>query len=368
MSKKFCLFFVFLYAALILFFSVLLFAMPKSDFSPTENRMLADFPSFSAYSFFDGSYMEKFSDFCSDRFPFRSSLLAIDAATELALGKLESDTVMTGRDGNLIKRLEYSDLSQLKANIEAIKNLRKFAERHGADSLFFCAPRSVDVLADFCPFSFLGERYGEVWKEIGEAATVTDELKRRANAGEYVFYKTDHHWTSLGAYCAYAALGKELGFEPFPLSDFTPKKLSDCFYGTTYSSALIPGAVPDELFALRYQGDSQITVTDPSTGKKSGIYDFTALEGSSKYNFFLGGNKARLRVEGKEKAELVIIKDSFANSVIPFLARHYNIEIIDPRYLREPLGSLLEKLYSDGKSPTLLILFCIDTLTEKIGL
>ena len=119
---------------------------------------------------------------------------------------------------------------------------------------------------------------------------------------------------------------------------------------------------------MRYENDEGIKVTDISTGKVGGLYDYSALNGSSKYDFFLGGNKARLRVESGKKPKLVIIKDSFANSLIPFLARHFDMEVIDPRYLRQPLEKVLEELYGVGEPPTLLFFFGLDSLNGKIGL
>ena len=364
MSKKSSKFFICLYAILILSFSVLLFAIPKNEFSPTENRMLSDFPKLSADSVIDGSFMKKFSSFCCDHFPLRNTLLAIDSSSELALGKLEADSVMIGKNNNLIKRLEYNDFSTLRHNLEAIENLRSFANENTANFVFFCAPRSVDVLTDFCPFPFEGGRCGNIWNEIGSAVTVTNLLSQKATSGEYVFYKTDHHWTTLGAYYAYSVLGRYLGYTPFPLSDFRIEEASDCFYGSTYASAIILGASPDSIFAMRYEGDEKITVTDSSTKKVGGLYDYSALKGSSKYDFFLGGNKARLRIENGDKPTLILIKDSFANSIAPFLSRHYNIELIDPRYLREPLESLLSNLYRGKEKPPLLILAGIDTLAS----
>ena len=247
MSRKLSIFFVCLYGSLVLIFSVLLFALPKKDFSPTENRTLSGIPRFSPQSVLDGSYMEKFSSFCADGFPFRSFFLTLDSSRELALGKLEADGVMLGRDGNLIKRLEYNDASLLKSNLNRIEELRLFVEGKGADSVFFCAPRGVDVLADFCPFPFDGTRCAGAWEELGEAVTATEELREKAASGEYVFYKTDHHWTTLGAYYAYAVLGKELGYSPLPLTEFTVEIVSDSFLGTTYSAALIPSTTPTAL-------------------------------------------------------------------------------------------------------------------------
>lgn len=367
MSKKHSTIICAVYCAVVLTLSGLLFLLPKDDFSPRENRMLAKMPQLTAETVIDGRFTDNFSEFCADRFPFRTSMLTLNSSFELGLGKLETKSVMKGANGNLIKRLEYNNFEKIEENLSAIKSICDRATEKGMDAVFFCAPRAVDVLSNYCPPLFDSEKSGEVWAHIDTAKTLNEKLRQKAAAGEYVFYRTDHHWTSLGAYYAYCGLGEELGFSPYSLSDFTPKVASENFYGTTYSSALLPNVSPDKITAYRYAGDNKIKVTDMSTGKTSTLYDFTALEGSSKYDFFLGGNKAHLRVESG-KPRLILIKDSFANSVVPFLARHYDIDVIDPRYLREQLDDLLETLYSSEKKPDMLILFGIDTLNGNIGI
>lgn len=324
-------------------------------------------PRLSVESVVDGRFTDKFSAFCTDRFPFRTRMLTLNSSFELGLGKLETKSVMKGANGNLIKRLEYNSFEKLEENISAIENICEHAKENGGKAIFFCAPRAVDVLGDYCPPLFDSAKSGEVWEHVTNAQTLTEKLRTKAAAGEYVFYKTDHHWTTIGAYYAYCQLGKSLGFSPYPLSDFTPETVSEDFYGTTYSASLLPTVTPDKITAYRYEGDEKIKVTDMSTGKSSSLYDLTALDGSSKYDFFLGGNKAHLRIESGNP-RLVLIKDSFANSVIPFLARHFDIDVIDPRYLREPLENTLANLYSTEENPNVLILFGVDTLTEDVGL
>ena len=128
-----------------------------------------------------------------------------------------------------------------------------------------------------------------------------------------------------------------------------------------YSKAgLIPTAY-DELTLLRYEGDESITVNCFDSGcKQSSLYDWSKLGAKDKYSIFLGGNHGRLSVREADatKPRLLLIKDSFANAVLPLLARHYDVTIIDPRYYRADLSSLLEQEHFDA----ILILFGADTL------
>ena len=370
MSKKLSFITCALYGFIILAVWVAFLFFPAKDFSPTENRMLAQAPSLSAGELIDGGYAEKFSDFCADQFPLRAPLLSLNSSYELALGKSESNKVIYGKNGVLVKRLEYNDSHELKTNLLAIDSICRFAEENGAEAYFFCAPRAIDVLGNYCPAHFEARGSQTLWDTVASynAITANELLRSKADSGEYVFYKTDHHWTTLGAYYAYSELGKALGYSPYPLSDFDAETVSDSFLGTSYSASLFPSVSPDKITAMRYDGDGKISVTDLNTAKRFWLYDFSALETSSKYDFFLGGNKAHLRVGNRNMPRLVIIKDSFANSLVPFLALHYDIDVIDPRYLREPLENVLSELYSKEDSSALLVLFNLDSLTGDVGL
>ena len=355
-----------LYALLVFSVGTSIFLLPKKKLLERENRIASTFPTLSSETLLDKSFFVGFSEFCCDSFPARERLLTLNSSVELGWGKLESGGVMMGKKHNLIKRLEYQNFDKLKDNLDEIGKIRNRLESIGVKTHFLCVPGALDVLGEYAPLPFAVRESREVWRYVEGEINVTERLRERANTGEYVFYKTDHHWTSLGAYYAYCELGEYLGFVPYRPSDFEVETVSESFLGTTYSSALFPFAVSDKIEAFRYAGDSEITVTDLSTGRGGGLYDRSALSGSSKYDFFLGGNRAHVKVESG-KPRLILIKDSFANSLVPFLARHYDIDLIDPRYLKKPLSALISDIYSDGKPP-LLIIFGIDTLTGNAGL
>ena len=366
-SKKESLITCVIYAVIIVAFGLSIFVFPERGLLAHENRIAAELPVLSGEAILDKSFFEGFSKFCNDSFPFRERLLTLNSSVELCFGKLEAGGVMAGKNGNLIKQNACESFEQLKANAEAIDRICGYARAQGADTLFFCVPSTADVLADYVPLPWASSGDREVWQYVRCGLDMKAELRQRANAGEYVYYRTDHHWTTLGAYYAYCKLGQQLGFSPYPISDFHIECVSEDFLGSTYSSALFPFVSPDRIDAFRYDGDSHVSVTDLSTGKLGGLYDFAALSGNSKYDFFLGGNRAHMSAESG-KPRLILVKDSFANSLVPFLARHYDIDIIDPRYLRKPIDNLLLELYSEGDAPTLLVLFGIDTLTGNIGL
>ena len=345
------------YGLLVLGLSLTLVLSPKRSYSPSENRMLSALPYLSLESIANKSFASGLSAFCADHMPLREMLLALDTSTDVALGRLESRGVMLGKSGNLIKRLEYASLDVLKNNLLKLESLEAMAKE---GYIFACAPRGVDVLRDFCPSFFGGEQCDRAFEYLSEADIFTELLRQKANGGEYVFYKTDHHWTSLGAYYAYLSLADRLGYAPIPLDEFAEETVCNDFFGTTYSSILLPNASPDAITAYRYENEA--TVTDLSTGSTLPLYDKSALEKSSKYDFFLGGNRALLRVEGEGKPRLTIIKDSFANSLIPFLSIHYELDVIDPRYIKKPIDDIITELWAESGASPLLVILGTDTL------
>ena len=351
MSKRSAFFLCVLYALIIPVVSVLIFALPREAFSPEENRMLAELPSVGLGSLLDGSFGDGLSAFCCDRFPLRTQLLHTDTRLSEGLGRLESGGVMRGKNGNLIKRLELYDAETLVENLNAVKRICAYAKSMDTKAVFFCAPRAIDVLSGF----EFDPHAGGLWDKINQygALTVTDTLHKKAESGEYIFYRTDHHWTSLGAYYAYAELGKHLGYSPFPLTDFTEEQVCGDFLGSSYSASLFPSVNPDAITAFRFESDGEIKITDQIAGKVFGLYDENSLSSASKYDFFLGGNKAHLKIESGKKRRLVIVKDSFANSLVPF---------------RRPLSELLDSIYANGDAPALLLLFNPETLCTDAGI
>jgi hypothetical protein len=361
MSRKHSIIICLFYAGAVIILSSLIFLLPREAISPLENRVLADLPRIDAEAIADGDFAKDFSEFCADRFPLRSGLLKLNASADLALGRLESGGIMRGGGGLLIKRRDFCDLSVLEKNLLTIDEIKRFANERGAKAVFYCAPSGAEVFADFAPSFFDSEEAAKLTRLIPTAAENAAFYRSRAALGDYVYYKTDHHWTTHGAFLAYRALGETLGFIPFSENDFELRRVTNEFFGSSYSASLMPFTKPDAIFAYRYDGDVDVKVRDAYTDEERGLYSFTALESSSKYNFFLGGNYARLDVSSAKGRRLVLIKDSFANSLIPFLARHYDIDLIDPRYLREGIFEVLEDAYGQG-SPDLLVRFGADTL------
>lgn len=354
----------------ILFLGIFIYIKPHESFSEDENRALVTFPEFSSEALLNGSFTSDIGKFYSDQFPFRGVFVGIKGFSELAILKEENNGVILGSDGYLVKRIEYSasEEENLSQNLEYIKRFTQKLETLGIDYKVAIAPRSVDVCISKLPENYSVEKSRAAWKVVDESGLEVirfdSELDTKVRNNEYVWFKTDHHWTVRGAYLAYVKLMESYGQSPLTIDTLRFDELSQNFYGTTYSSSGMKWAIPDTLELMRYEGDEQFTVTNVETGAiLNGFYDYSFADKKDKYSVFIGGVNSHVSVKkvtdtGEDRQKLLIIKDSFAHSVVPFLAAHYDLEIIDLRYYRSPIAQYIEENNFDS----ILVLYGIDTL------
>ncbi len=353
-------------------FFILLFFSSHKDFSERENRALQELPKLSFSAFADGSFFEDISDFSADQFPARNFFCSISSLSEIALLREESNGIIVAKDGYLISRHDNASNEILSENLEDISYF--FQINCNVPSFLLVAPRAIDVEKQKLPAFFL-EDYGEkehlvLHEKISNDKLIDprDELEKLSQNGVDIWYKTDHHWSTRGAYEAYLSLCQSIGEDAYQLEYFDIQQVSEDFFGTSFSKSGLPEFCSDadtvELY--RYAGDGSITVTSPTTQKTTyGFYDMTALERKDKYQIFLGGNTDILQIRdtSKEKPKMLLIKDSFANSLIPFLALHYDIDVIDLRYYRRSLREFME----NNRFDTILLVYGIDTLSCDIS-
>ena len=350
---------VFLSLALLFSFGIAIFAKPQSSFSETENRTLAKFPKATAENIMNGKFFSRIGDFYSDQFPFRESFTTLKATSERLLLKQENNGIILGKDGHLIARGE-TDSYILQKNLSYLKDIANKKEIY-----VLVAPRAIDVLSDklpkFCDTSLEARTKLLLDAYLPSRIDINDKLKEASSNGEYIWYKTDHHWTTDGAYLAYLSLANTLDFTPYSINEFERVTVSNAFLGTSSSKAGVRSAESDSVILYRYDGDNEFCVYNEETSAETkGFYDLSRLEEKDKYLVFLGGNYSRLQIRANDapRPSLLLIKDSFANSVIPFLARHFDLDVVDPRYFRGDIESLVKETECDKT----LILICAGTL------
>ena len=347
----------------LLLFAILYFVLPDESFSELENSALQTRPQLSFSSLNEPSFSEELENFYTDQLPLRYSWLSLKAGAELALGRQENNGVFLGRENYLIKRQEYADLSDLERNLEAAGSIIKTAETSDIPAVLAVAPRAEDILSDLLP-EWYDSSYADVpWDLVRSSGLPQADLLRplkRAPDPSALWFRTDHHWSTAGAYVAYCEIATSLGFEPAPENLFSPVSVTDSFTGTSYGTSGMYWLPGESLTLYRYAGDDRFLVT--LDGKEqSGFYDWSALTKRNAYEIFFGGNYARISITDpdRERPTLLVIKDSFANSVLPFLAIDYDLEVVDPRYFRGSLDSLLQDTAPCG----ILILVGLDSLS-----
>ena len=349
--------------------AILLPLSPHVSFSERENRALALFPTLSFQSLCDGTFSRGLSDFYTDQFPFRTLWLALKAEAERLLGAQEVGGILLGKEGYLIPRDEYDDLTVARENLSACRAFLDLAAADGNAATVAVVPRAVDVLTSYLPSLYDPTRAMAVYTPIAqflpEAISLVEPLREAANQGAPVWYRTDHHWTTDGAYLAYTALAPALDITPTPSEDFTRVTVSSDFLGTSHSASGLLSAQPDTITLYRYAGDEAMEVYIHETRTATmGFYHEDQLATKDQYAVFLGGNYAHLSIRdtaNPDKPTLLLFKDSFANALIPFLARHFQLEIVDLRYLSSSVTPLLEQIAPDQ----ILLLLGADTLATN---
>ena len=351
--------FVSLFAAAVLAVGICIYALPRQGFSEQENRSLADLPSLSASSLGDGSFFTSLSDFYADNIPLRQYLIRGKALCELALGRQQNNGVIFTGDGRQTDTCRYQSTKLLEENLDAIC---RFSSSQPLDSLCVFVPRSIDLLSEGSEGSEGSEESRRILRIVADSGAGDTDLTQNLTIDDY--YTTDHHLTALGAYKVYRVIAESLGVQPYAVTDFDMELASDSFLGSTYSRSGLLATSYDSVYLPRYAGDTDLTVACCDTGcALNSLYERVRLDTKDKYSVFLGGNHGMLTVtdEGADKPRLLLIKDSFANAVIPFLARHFDLTVIDPRYSNAPLDGLVSSRIYDKT----VILCGIDTLATN---
>lgn len=325
---------------------------PDRTFSPAENRYLAQKPKISMESFFNGEFSSDYEEYITDQFIGRDRWIGIKAVTELALGKKDINGVYIGKDDYLIEMQNDIDVEKAYSNADRmLAFLNKEAEILGKDHVsMMIVPTAAAVLTDKLPAyakNFDQDGYITYMKEAmqGIFVDVRDVFKEHAN--EYLYYRTDHHWTTYGAFLAYEQWANELGFMPYDREDFEIRLVADDFLGTVYSKVHLARRA-DEIFLYEVKDDIRYDI-DINMGERQmdSLYAPDRLETKDKYSVFLDGNNAVSDITttgGKQDGDtLLVIKDSYAHCFVPFVANHYaRTVVIDLRYLRMPVSQVLE--------------------------
>ena len=366
MTKKYATFITALFCVFIFGFGGALLILPDRDFSEQENRYLSKFVPPTLATLKSGEFMENFEKYVIDQFPLRDSWIQLKAWSERLAGKQENNGVYLGTDGDtlfaqytkpsgddLARRVNY--INQLGANVEVPVYFALIPDKSyvWADRL----PNRAPLVDD-------GSTIQAAMEATGEDVTYID--LRDKLSGDDVFYRTDHHWSLFGAFQGYQALTQAMGVDTVT-PDGEPKLVSDAFYGTTYSSSGAGWVRPDEMYT--WVNPDGITVTAYPKGQpEPGVmYDESFLEKKDKYSMFLGGNKPLAVLENPqaEGGKLLVIRDSYTDTLAPFLAQSYQeVHLFDVRY---NLNSVKEYV-AEHDIDQVLVLYSVSNFSTESNL
>ena len=350
-------------------FTVLGLLSKDREFSDSENRKLAQFPALSASSLLDGSFLSGLGDYAADQFPGRDTWISLNLWMNQLLGQKEVNGVYLCADDYLMQVPSEPNETQLKRNLEAIST---FTEKHSdLNTVISVVPNAVTVHADKLPEN------APVRDQIVDLLTVksgvrpanfvdvTDALTTHRD--ETLFYRTDHHWTSLGAYRAFQVIGPALNIEVPALEEYTVYAVSTTFEGTL-SSKSGSHAAQDlvEIYIPKTGIEYYVTYGEDRTGICS-MYDRDALRAKDHYTVFFGGNYSRVDITttANTKRNLLIFKDSYANCFIQFLYPYFDhITMVDPRYYYDNV----ENIIRSESITDVLYLYNLDTFLSDSSL
>lgn len=327
-----------------------LFSKDK-EYSEKENRMLQQKPEISLYGIESGRWMKEYESYRSDQFVGRNFWVSLK--TKVLAGKRESNGVFKGKDSYLLEDIKEPDQEQLSQNLEAIKEFESGYQN--VPFYVMLVPNAANVLSDkLPPFAVVEDQkqiFDDIQNELDEYIHLVDVSQiLKKHKSEVIYYHTDHHWTTLGAYYAFQELAASMELDISKISTMKPYAVTNDFNGTLSATSGYETGYeePIYIYASEQTEDMPEVVVNYVNEKKktATLYDTSKLEEKDKYAVFLGGNYPLIdiRTTADTTDRLLLIKDSYANCMIPFLTPYFReIVVVDPRYYYGDIKELMEE-------------------------
>ena len=339
--------------------TVVSFVLPDREFSDVENRELAKKPKITAKRILSGEYQKEYDTYLSDQFFFRDKWVDLAVREQIALGKKDFNGVYLGKNNYLLEKYEKADFDsgQIKENETYLTTfLNETEKRYGRKHVraMFVPSKTTaltNVLPAYADTIDWQSKIRDLQTKVDEPNLIYDLTKTmQSHNEEYIYYRTDHHWTTLGAYYAYTEFCKAKGITPESLDAYSKKQDFDGFLGSFYndtSDAKLK-ANPDTVTAYYPNAESICHVT-ASDGKKYDwpvIYDVSNYNAGLKYSTFIASDNPYTEIENKDLSDgssCIVVKESFGNAFIPFLVDHYQtVYVVDYRYWTGSISKLAQ--------------------------
>ena len=366
-----------LITAFILCFSVWCLVAPKQTFSENENRALASWPVYSFTALKDGSYMSGVQTYLSDHFPLRDPFMTLKTKYEMLTGREEINDIYLAKDGYYIEA--YKTPKQQKKIITQFQKLQDAITTNAKQNVrVMLVPTAISTYNAKLPGSAPDrgvlrqvDTMNEIYAALPSMQKVDAWSALQATAAEEaggLYYHTDHHWTTHGAYVGYQAYCGAAGIEPIPEANFQQTCVTTDFHGTIFSK-LHDSTVPGDAITLYENPANQLTVSYPDTGEVTDtLYNRDYLAQKDKYSMFLNNLHPLVEITNEtadSDRQLVLIKDSYANSMVPFLVNHYQkIYVFDTRYYRFGPSSFINE---HPEVTDVLLLYNMNTIGTDLG-
>lgn len=325
--------------------------MPDRYYSEREKRTLTQKPKFTVANFISGEFSDELEKYLTDQVPLRDGWVTMKTYMELAIGKRESVGVYICKDKYLMDKFTSYSKKQLVANAAALVDLQEKLAAEGISMNTILVPMAAQVLTDKLPAYAPVADYAAILQVLTDAGVDTTDVLSAlvAHSSENIYYRTDHHWTSLGAYYAYCAWR---GIEP-NVDEWTQEVLCDDFYGTTWNKVPLP-TVPAEEITAWYKHINRSVSYNNGHYETDSIYERKYLSGSDQYAVFLNSNQAQTVIEGSGKSgKLLLIKDSYGNTFSQFPVEDYaEVHVLDLRFFK---GDVTEYAKENGITDTLVL-------------
>ncbi len=353
-----------LFTALLVLPSFLSLLLPDRYVSERERRGLQQRPTFSAAGLLSGRYMQELETYFSDQLPLRDGLASLNAGLSFCLGQREFASFYVG-DGRLLQAQRGLNQEDMEKNLSYVEAL---AASLDVPVTLALAPGSAEIYPEALPYGGMEDDLSPLYDSAkGRAFSLLDlRPALLAHKNEDIYFKTDHHWTSLGAAYAWAAYAEQNGIDALPLGEYEERPLSDTFYGTGWAAVGLPGLPADTLFS--YDGGQPLKLTQNGDEKeRDGLLFEEHLNSADPYAVYLNGNQPLITIQGgaANGRRLLIVKDSFANCLAQFAATDVErVDLIDLRAFRGDVASYAREM----GATELLVLYNIKNFCEDKNL
>lgn len=359
--------------------AVTFWLLPKKEFSALEKRGLQTLPRPDVTTVLSGVWQERLDAFYADQFPLRGELVGLKARAEICLGKGENNGILPGADGRLARRrfdmltpagtltgVDFPSAEQIAAACDGILRAQ---ENLTVPFAVLLAGRNLDVCpSDFSyPTDFSDALQAALCSRLAGRVAAPDLISLFRASGENLTYRTDHHWTTAGAYVGYCAAMEALGNGDavLPADAFRRETVSLSFHGTLWAASGMRWIQPDSV-ELWYRGNEAEFEVVADGILLDGFYSLSRLSGTDHYALFLDGTHDVVTIRkaaggGEPRPCLLVLRDSFGSSLAPFLAQHYDLVLLNLSSVRRDFTDL-SALAGDYGADAVLLVYSIENL------